>query len=500
MNRIAPRRSRTSSPRKLLRGTALATLVALVAALLGPATASAAPIEDYADYDGQETCADEVLPGTDFLLRWLTRQYPGTRYTSTLRACTSGTSEHKDGRALDWGADVTDPEEQAQVDAFLERVFATDKRGNEHALARRMGIMYLIWNDHIYSAYNGFEKRDYTSRYCNPDWSKCSKTTRHRDHVHISLSRSGAAAQTSFYRFRNVPSVPVLFPRTIQLDPVNTAVVKLTVPADASTVVTDFKLKRGLSYRLVADGRFRYGPGWRVGDANCRWRNGDWRERDNTLLVNGTSPWTTPCDGRHTHEAVITPETTDFLRLTIADRTTFANEGAVDVYLLREDIPTRYARTAPLTSDPAPRPWRRAARKAEPLQKERRTLVASRRGGVLTRGALRGGDPYRVVIRGTASNGGVLFDGNCVRYARRLREQHTFNLATPEADHLAIYVQGRRLKLRAPASDGDCDGENHRYVGRFRAPVDGRARIRIWDPFDYSDNDGALTVRLIHKG
>jgi len=194
--------------------TVLISAVLLLAGL--PATASGAVVDDYARYDGQTTCASEVLPGTDYLLRMLVRTHPGTSYTSALRACTGGsTSEHKDGRALDWGVDAADPEQKQLADAWLKKIFATDAQGNKHALARRMGIMYVIWNDYIYSSYRNFEKRLYTS--CEP-LSDCSKTTRHRDHVHVSLSRAGAAAQTSFYRARNVPSVPVLYPDTLQLD------------------------------------------------------------------------------------------------------------------------------------------------------------------------------------------------------------------------------------------------------------------------------------------
>ncbi|HSJ20391.1 MAG TPA: hypothetical protein VK964_07435, partial [Nocardioidaceae bacterium] len=227
----------------LTRLAALLGAVALLIAGLPALTASAAAVEDYAAYDPQSHCVDKVLPGTDFLLRFLVREHPGTRYTSTLRACSSSTSEHQDGRALDWGVDADIPREKAIADAWLQKIFATDKQGNRHALARRMGIMYVIWDDHIYSAYNGFEQRPYQPCERLRD---CSKTARHRDHVHVSLSRAGAAAQTSFYRARNVPSVPVLRPGTIQLDPVSTAEVTFKVPATGSTVRTDFKLTRGV--------------------------------------------------------------------------------------------------------------------------------------------------------------------------------------------------------------------------------------------------------------
>ena len=43
-------------------------------------------------------------------------------------------------------------------------MLATDKAGNEAALARRMGIMYILWNDHSWASYRGFAKADLVRR------------------------------------------------------------------------------------------------------------------------------------------------------------------------------------------------------------------------------------------------------------------------------------------------------------------------------------------------
>lgn len=196
--------------RNTCRAAAAALTCLLVSAMLSPmlSTASAREIEDYAAYEPQTRCSAAVRPGTDFLLDWLVRKYPNTRSSSTLRPCSGGgTSEHKDGRALDWGVDVNHPAQRANAERFLAKIFATDAAGNAHAKARRMGIMYLIWNDHIWSSYRQFEKRDYLSSGCRTR-KNCSKTLRHRDHVHISLSHQGAAARTSFYARRDVPTAP----------------------------------------------------------------------------------------------------------------------------------------------------------------------------------------------------------------------------------------------------------------------------------------------------
>ena len=469
--------------------TVLTTLVLLATG--APAPASGAAVDDYAGYDGQTTCASEVLPGTDFLLRYLVRKHPGTRYVSTLRACTSGsTSEHKDGRALDWGVDADNPQEKATADRWLEEIFATDRRGNSHALARRMGIMYVIWNDRIYSAYNGFQERPYEP--CDRP-RDCSKTLRHRDHVHVSLSRAGAAAQTTFYRARNVPSVPVLYPGTKKLDPESTAEVTFEVPATGGMVTTDFKLVRGETYRIVADGLVRTGAGSRVADAACRWTRRGWSPTG-SLRVGGTNPWSATCSDSHTYETLYTPGQTDFLKVRVDEETPRDAEGTLTFSILREDIPARTVASRRVSGSAEPRPARRAGRPARGLREEVVTVRAARARGALTQRALRRRHSYRVVVTGKAASGSTVFDGQCVKYAGRLRPQHTLDLTTPDADHLALYVQGVKVDLRVPRSARRCDGRTNRYVGRFDPVRNGRARVKIWDPYSYDDNSGELKV------
>ncbi|MDP3892516.1 hypothetical protein, partial [Nocardioides sp.] len=115
------------------------------------------------------------------------------------RACrVGGLSEHKEGRAVDWMLDHRRKKERRIAKRFLREVLATDEDGNTHALARRMGIMYIIWNDRIWRSYGAFEERRYLNASCRTK-KKCSRTLRHRDHVHISLSRRGGKGRTSWY-------------------------------------------------------------------------------------------------------------------------------------------------------------------------------------------------------------------------------------------------------------------------------------------------------------
>ena len=184
---------------KTLRtGLAAVGAVAILLALAGPA--SAALVEDYAEYTPQERCSPNAKPGTKALARWLMRR--GGGYGPIGRKCRDGgVSEHKEGRAFDWMLDARSSKDRAIAQAFLEEAFATDLQGNEHAKARRMGIMYIIWNDHMYSAWDYFEKDDYLSSSCKTR-RKCSVTLRHRNHMHISLSRRGGMGLTSWYEGR----------------------------------------------------------------------------------------------------------------------------------------------------------------------------------------------------------------------------------------------------------------------------------------------------------
>ncbi|WP_210502946.1 hypothetical protein [Nocardioides xinjiangensis] len=191
-------------------GTA-ALLVALLPS--GPAVASAQepvrrgtvtpsapylqPVEPYAGYQPQTTCRHSPRAGVLALADWLVAR--GGGYGPISRSCAgSSTSEHKEARAFDWLLDARDPADKALAAALLDEVFAPDDTGQTHALARRMGIMYIIWDDRIYASYDGFVAERYLSSGCRSRRT-CSPTLRHRDHMHISLTRKGARGRTSWY-------------------------------------------------------------------------------------------------------------------------------------------------------------------------------------------------------------------------------------------------------------------------------------------------------------
>lgn len=164
------------------------------------------PMEPYAGYQPQTTCKRTPKPGVLMLADWLVAR--GGGYGPISRSCAgSSTSEHKESRAFDWLLDATDPADAALAAALLDEVLAPDDTGQPHALARRMGIMYIIWDDTMYASYDGFVAKRYLSSGCRTRRT-CSPTLRHRDHLHVSLTRKGARGRTSWYAAQVPPQVP----------------------------------------------------------------------------------------------------------------------------------------------------------------------------------------------------------------------------------------------------------------------------------------------------
>jgi hypothetical protein len=180
-------------------------VAALVCVSVAPWRADALPIEDYAPYQPQKHCAHGAKPGTEVLAAWIVENFGGG-LGPIWRACDGSTSEHHEGRAFDWILDATNKRDQRRAAALRAALFEHDTDGNPDALARRMGVMYLIWDDRMWSAWDGFIKDRYRPSSC-PKLRRCSATLRHRDHLHISLSRAGGRGATSWYDGR-LPSLP----------------------------------------------------------------------------------------------------------------------------------------------------------------------------------------------------------------------------------------------------------------------------------------------------
>lgn len=145
-------------------------------------------IEPYAAYDGQTKCIKKAKPGVVAFERFVLRRYARTSYGIT-RACNpSSISEHFEGRAIDWHMNAYDPGDRERVKKVFRWLFKTDWWGNTHARARRLGIMYIIWNKRMWRAYRPYD-----------GWQKYEGSSPHTDHVHFSFARAGGNAMTSYW-------------------------------------------------------------------------------------------------------------------------------------------------------------------------------------------------------------------------------------------------------------------------------------------------------------
>ncbi|MGC5285256.1 FG-GAP repeat domain-containing protein, partial [Micromonospora sp. DT231] len=189
-----------------LTAASLAVSVMLAAVLGNAAAVSAAPptpdfgksIDGYASYDGQDTCDPTAKPGVVAFKNLLNATYRPHSY-GIGRACNDGgTSEHKEGRALDYMLDVNNSGQRATATDILNWLLATDKYGNKHANARRLGIMYLIWNRQIWKSYES--SAGWQTYSCDGSASGC-----HTNHIHFSFSWAGARKQTSWWTVAPLP-------------------------------------------------------------------------------------------------------------------------------------------------------------------------------------------------------------------------------------------------------------------------------------------------------
>ena len=179
--------------------TVLAALVVVIAFGLPAGAAGSPPVTLPKDPDGLEspvTLPSAVDPPARYIPQsacWPTDKAGSVKLRDLLRttykvgggggisrSCKEGVSEHSDGRAIDWMVDVKVVKEKAAAADFIAWATADDGRN-----ARRLGIMYIIYNKKIWSIYR-----------VKDGWRTSSG---HTDHVHISLSWAGARGNTSFW-------------------------------------------------------------------------------------------------------------------------------------------------------------------------------------------------------------------------------------------------------------------------------------------------------------
>ena len=518
MHRWYDARPSAEAPRRRAgrRTRPLGRLLAVVALLvLAPIAASAVPIEGFATYDPQTNCSPNAKPGTTKLSLWLQAQYPGSGSLGISRSCQDGgVSEHKEGRAFDWAVSVHSARDRAYVADFFAKLFATDAEGNTDALARRMGIMYLIWDDHIYSSYYGFRARDYKP--CSV-LSTCGDTLRHRNHVHISLSRAGGDGTTSWYTgATTVPTTPgtgtippvvappvPLVPKTASgiLDLRRRPFVTVRVRSTGAVKTTGFKLRRGYAYKVTVAGVYGYGTPAQVADGSCRWKatTRTWVPRPTTadarrhgslnLLVNGRAISGSPCRATHVYSTTVRPRSTGALRLQVANRPTGAS-GDLTVLVSRPATTV----TSGLPKPPvlAPAPVVTAPKDGTGLVTES-VAVPAASTTVWSAQSVQQGASYRITVGGTADLGrGVRTDGRCLSVGGTWWPQASLDRAHPDQGHGRLYVDGVPLALTATSARPVCAGRSH--TATYTAIRSGWLELSLWDPLSRADDAGRVTV------
>ncbi|MBW3595088.1 MAG: hypothetical protein KY391_05870 [Actinobacteria bacterium] len=188
-----------------LRACAVAVVAVMVAATPAVATPKVGKygraIDPIPGYDGASKCDPDPEPGVVAFQQMVLRAYPGTGAGSISRPCSgSATSEHHEGRAWDWGVNAGIRSQKRKADELIAWLIKRDQWGNARAMARRTGVMYLIWNRRIWFPWSGWEV------YCEQKKRGCvdpddgSLRSPHTDHVHFSFTWKGALKKTTFWK------------------------------------------------------------------------------------------------------------------------------------------------------------------------------------------------------------------------------------------------------------------------------------------------------------
>jgi hypothetical protein len=147
------------------------------------------PIDGLAPYQPQATCTHWAKAGVVGFQKIVLAAFPGTGNSGISRACSiGGRSEHKEGRAWDWTVSVNDPYDRAAARKVFTWLLRADAQGRRFAMARRLGVMYIIHNRRIWGSYRAAE-----------GWRPYVGANPHTDHVHFSFSWAGARKQTSYW-------------------------------------------------------------------------------------------------------------------------------------------------------------------------------------------------------------------------------------------------------------------------------------------------------------
>ncbi|HEX2233650.1 MAG TPA: hypothetical protein VHG69_09825 [Thermoleophilaceae bacterium] len=159
-------------------------------------------IDDYGSDDARR-CRRNPMSGTVSLERWLTRNVRGVSWgiVRCSRLDRRRFSLHAEGRAVDWHLDARSRTDRRAARRLIMMLLASDRAGNPHALARRMGIQEIIWD--CRSWWSGSDRMEPYAP-CLDRRGRVKKnvnvTLARRDHVHIGLNLAGARKRSTFWR------------------------------------------------------------------------------------------------------------------------------------------------------------------------------------------------------------------------------------------------------------------------------------------------------------
>ena len=159
-----------------------------------PTKALPSALDVASPYQAQRLCDPVAKPGVLAFAQLFSSHYGlGASSYGIIRNCNSGVTEHSEGRAWDWMLSVNKPHEKAVADAVTAWLSAPDAQGRPGAMARRFGIMYIIWNKKMWRAYDP-----------GRGWAPYTGSAPHTDHIHFSFSWDGAYGRTSWWTGRAI--------------------------------------------------------------------------------------------------------------------------------------------------------------------------------------------------------------------------------------------------------------------------------------------------------
>jgi Putative peptidoglycan binding domain len=152
-----------------------------------------APVEQPAEAEGapgyfeQVSCNPVPMRGVRRLRNLALSTYDAGYDGGVARSCVvGGDSEHKEGRAWDWMLDVGNDRQRRVAGNFLSWLTR-----NDGLKARRLGVMYVIYNRRMWRAYD-----------TDLGWTAYTGSSPHTDHIHLSFTWAGARGRTSFWTGR----------------------------------------------------------------------------------------------------------------------------------------------------------------------------------------------------------------------------------------------------------------------------------------------------------